>query len=133
VRRSIPALRQRNRRPAGRGLQRWLVALLVLLLASSGFPHGLMADHAGHAAGMPHEFVAASQGLDGNPCCAEHDGDRQTRICSAASGCGMCAPPAAPAVRVLLENDSALALPEATPPGRSLTPNRRPPKTLSNV
>jgi hypothetical protein len=126
----VPDHCQRIRRPDDRGLRRWLVAVLVLLLASSGFAHGLLGDHDGHAAGIPHELVSASLDVDGSPCCAEHEGDRQTRICSAASACGMCAPVAAPAALSLSHGDTALALPEATPPGCSLTPHHRPPKTL---
>lgn len=129
----MPAYRQKTRRPDGRGLRRWLVTFLVLLLAASGFAHGLMGDHAGHAAGMPHELVSAGQLADGSPCCAEHEGDRQTRICSVMGACGMSAPVPAPAVLVLPRSDSALALPQATPAGRSLTPHHRPPKPLPIV
>ncbi len=129
----MPDQCQSIRRPDDRGLRRWLVAVLVLLLASSGFAHGLLADHDGRAAGIPHELVSASLDVDGSPCCAEHEGDRQTRICSAASACSMCAPVAAPAVRPPAHGDTALALPEATPPGRSPTPHHRPPKLLLNV
>jgi hypothetical protein len=107
--------------------------LLVVLLASSGFPHGLMADHAGPAASLPHGVVSVGQDLDASPCCPEHDGDLQARLCGVASACGMCAPASAPAVLARVDVESAFSMPESILPGRSLTPHLRPPKPLPIV
>jgi hypothetical protein len=130
VQQPVPPYRKRPRSLDVRYLRAWLVAFLVFLLASSGFAHGLMADHAGTAASLPHGVASVGQDLDGSPCCPGHDGDLQARLCGVASACGMCAPASAPIVLARADVEPAFAMPESIPPGRSLTPHLRPPKTL---
>ena len=112
--------------------RRWLVLLLIIAVAVSGFRHAVE-SHDAAAANYSQEVVVTSADDCSDPCCRDHGGQAHRTTCTTMGGCSFCAPLAGTALLAFPGTGSAGRIPETVHSGRIQTPDIRPPKLLQNV
>lgn len=119
------------RRPSS-GVRRGLALALAVVLAISGFLHGLGGD-LGESHG--HGPMVVSQGALDAPCGPEQDSHQTTdgTTCGTATNCPLCAPVEASAAPAVWTSAPADLRPATVPLGRVLAPHFRPPQGLPNA
>jgi hypothetical protein len=125
--------RDKDRRPRTSGPRHWLVLLLILAIAASGFLHVVGGSHAALAASHSLDPASVSQDAYGEPYQSNHDGELHGTVCSMTSSCSFYMPATLSTVLARTNGEPAYMEPEADRSGLAPTPHARPPKPLANA